>query len=452
MSIIGDHQFNLNQYNSFKSQLTWTPLQASNYTTGDLTPSKTSKTEAQFKLPYNKHTNLAQTTLDFDIDLASQGVGKGSSLILGAAFLDSLVLETSNGFKLVDIQEVNKFCSIVVRPNTKIDQIVGNDDTSLLYATENDLITMPNGIATDTLLETQYRKRSDAATAMSHTVSFRLGDFLKHSYLAIDKSFYYGNTDLFFKFNFAPYDKWVYKSNATADAADDTVPESITDGSLTITNLKLQLAIENNKDYMATRKASFEGSGYTVLTDYPYVNRVVSAGGTNQNMLVNLTATQGKTLKKIYHSVFDNTDTLNLSHDNSNRDYTNTSGVDVDKKINKYNTFIDSVQQNPNEIDTVDNLEPWRLLKTRLKSEKSCVLNRKIHEKNWYHVDDFSGSFSNQEVTQLPDQNIIDGMPIDKNVLYQFVTTDCRAAQFIHISVAVFTRVVRISSMGLEYV
>jgi hypothetical protein len=43
-------------------------------------------------------------------------------------------------------------------------------------------------------------------------------------------------------------------------------------------------------------------------------------------------------------------------------------------------------------------------------------------------------------------------MPIDKNVLYQFVTTDCKNAQFIHISVAVFTRVLHISNEGIQYV
>jgi hypothetical protein len=113
--------------------------------------------------------------------------------------------------------------------------------------------------------------------------------------------------------------------------------------------------------------------------------------------------------------------------------------------------MVDNEKMHTDTINTKNNIEPWRLHKIKLNSAKSIVYNKEVHNKHWYHLQDFTGSYSNKKTTLVSEDNLVQGEPVDRNFQYQFLATTAGDA-LIHLTIAIFTRRLHISNQGLMWI
>ena len=161
--------------------------------------------------------------------------------------------------------------------------------------------------------------------AVSYTVQFPL-KLIKNSAFSIDKNLYFAQTT-YLKVYFGPLSKVCYSStsnnNPSFGAKTTYVPAA---GNATIgvatapiqpIQFQLMLAVETNQDLrtMTMNKVTSGGLSYLI----PYVQAFKNPNtGASQNISIQLDQGNGRSLMKVYHSLYNSQEDLDTMYDHAN--------------------------------------------------------------------------------------------------------------------------------------
>jgi hypothetical protein len=230
----------------------------------------------------------------------------------------------------------------------------------------------------------------------------------------------------------------------TSQAAPATNASSIP--ALTINNVSLHLAVEQNHDIVNTFMYKFERGElqYTI----PYIQAFKNPGGamsSTSNIQIPLTQQYGKMLKRIIHTVWDPTEKVFSAYDCNNY-----NGI----KISTYRTALDSSPlqdhylscKKPEEMQL--NGDDWLENKKFLK--KSMILNKDHYSLNWFHMDSWVEPGLRE--SKVSDANFVDeGLLMDKARNWQISTMNS-ASNLVHYTFAEFSRVIDVTPVGVMFI
>ena len=419
-------------------------LNMSNLSSSSVSITATGSTQVHFKLPSNTVCNLARSKFECSVALSSQGGTERSYFWTDCFPFGAISLETGNGLQLMNLTEAPRFTKIVSKVQSEFKDYISNDESELLYpsnaidpsaqttpATGNSAYPNSTDLTQTYVIEPRYYSVSGAPATQTIGVSYTLGK-IKNTMLGLDKDVYFGQNDIYLKFTIEGTDKWAFQTASNGSAAA-TLSVPLT----SLTSVYLQLAVEVNPDINTELVNKFNASGLQLLIDYPIIQRQTNAAQTSQAWVINYTPANGKTLKRIYISAWNGTETLNTALDNLN-----TSGT---AKITSYNTYLDSRKL---QDDTVNcsTLDAWRINEGVCRG--SVYLDKSMYNKGWFHCDCFESHDRNSNVAA---ENLVDGLPMTNGVQYQFTAASANVA-LVLTSFAIFQRMVLINRDGVQFV
>lgn len=389
----------------------------------------------QFKLPFNTVFNLSKSRFSHSLTVPAQAAAVSAMIADAYPYVGEVSLETANGLKLLSLTESSRFSKIVGKTSMSLDEFLARDVSDLCYksnvANANGANATPGALRdqTENYIETKYENASVAGVANTVEVSYELGNF-KETILGIDKDLYFGQNEMNLTFNISGYDKWVYDRTATA---------TLNPVLATLDSVYLYLAVEQNPFLIDEIRKKFDGEGLKLLISYPIITRTQTQASTNQSIVIPFVPGNGKTLKRIYHTIWHVNDTMNRT-----MDCDNTNGT----RIVSYNTYVDSTKLQ-DDLVSCATLDPWRLNGPWCKN--TPILTRDVYMKNFFHCDSFEDPEMAKDKSQpVPPENRVDGLEMTKGFQYQFVATTGNSA-FLHINFAIFQRLVGIDKNGVQF-
>lgn len=206
-----------------------------------------------------------------------------------------------------------------------------------------------NGCGTIPETEQRYvftvgRASGMSADSATHLTSLqyliKLGQ-IPHSIFAVNKDLYFGET-LVLQINWATtpriaykYPAYTYAAGATGDNTHaaymrESHPNnvSVDDGNLVTDNTafnkiydcQLYLAVETNRLLIETIVRQMSTNGLRVLCPYMIAQKYTSTASETQNVQQRLNRAWGRSLLRVYHSVFNESERNHLAYDNNNLD------------------------------------------------------------------------------------------------------------------------------------
>lgn len=450
-SRVVSNQIYYKQSNEIAPRYKYVKINMSNIMSNSVTVSNTSSTQVQFKLPYNTVYNLSKSKLSVLIPVPAQtsGGNKVSYTTVDAfPFGNQTVsLETGNGLQLLNLSEAARYTKVVTKVNKPFKQFMTTDDMNIPHPYLGDTVANnknANNVNGSYLYEPEYFTQSATGTAVNIPFYYELSNFV-HSILSLDKDLYFGSQELYIKMTIDNVSKWCFSGSAANDPV--TAATALANPIVSLQNVYLWLAVEMQPEIIENIVTAYSSRGLRILIDYPVVTRIQTAASTNQAIVIPFVPAMGKTLKRLYHSVFNSADNTNLTLDCEN--------TTTNPKITSYNTYLDSTKLQDDIITsasamtaTAINADDWRL--NQPFCEDSVLFNYAVYQKNWVHIDDFSSAKSNTVGGVSPD-NLKSGLPMERGIQYQFIATSSNAG-YIHDNFAIFTREVEISPNGIQFV
>lgn len=448
------NQIYYKQINQYAPRYKYVKIYMSNINGTAVTVTATGTTQVSFKMPYNTTFNLAKSKLVYLVPIQAQTTNTTAQIVSDCWPLGNnpVSFETGNGLQLMNLVESSKFTKILRKLNIPLNEYLTRDDTNYPFPCNVTGATTTNQTGLGTVgsvayLENQYYQQSGAASAFNVPVMYELSNFC-NTILALDKDLYFGQNDMYFKFTIGPVNNWAYQTSTAGAGAGTIATLAPVIGSLQ--NVYLYLAVEQNPIIIDNLVSQYASSGLKILIDYPFVTKVATSGGANQSVVIPFTPAQGKFLKKVYHTVWNSTENLATA-----LDCENTSG---NGKVTSYNTYLDSTKLqddivvcagNTANTTTVINEDDWRINQPECKN--SAIFNQAVYTKNWFHCDNFQNPDMVKNAGPVSEQNIRDGLPMERGMQYTFSAATANTA-FIHDNFAIFSRDVHISPMGVMFV
>ncbi len=456
-STVTPKQIFLKKYDALAPRYKYLRVNLSNLTSSSVAVNPSTTSAVSFRLPGNTVYNLSKSRLRCDVPIPLQTGSLTSNMAVDYSFMDSISFETGNGVQLANIQSANRYTKIVTRVNTKISDYLTNDTSDMLFkqiTTLNPVGATGGAIASAVApfctreYSAQFLINSgvNGNTGLAQTiqVNYPLSSF-SHSIFSLDKNLYFGNSEMYIKGLVDAVDNWAY----TSDDATLTTPVTLTRAIGNLTNFYLFLAVETHPEIIQKIVSAYEqAEGLKVSIEYPIVTRVTTPAATSQNIVASLTPSMGKYLKRIYHTVFE------IGSDVSTfMDCSNLGG----SKITSYRTYLDSQPLQDDLVDTSAvslalsdlHLDSWRLNQNLCRN--TALIDLSDYDVNFFHCDLFDTP--NAEHTKpVPNENIQDGIAMKNGILYQYSATAAASLAFIHITAAIFTRDVRVTKEGVEFI
>jgi hypothetical protein len=354
--------------------------------------------EVQFELP-NKVYNLARSNLEFKVSVPPAGPDRSNALYLMGAPLDKVSVFSREGVYLVDSPNFQQF-SKTVTPSLTCREIAKNQDTwDGTSSSKNDktsfsynALSDEGGLARITsggkaiVNENTSSSMDTVAVSDNAPSSIRVRLNLKeihHSLLSCDRVMYFGQS-LILRVHFAAKKGFGF-SFVTNEKDDLTLPAADVAGiagDVTISDLKLNLAVETSPDIIEGLVARVQSAGLQVMVPYVYgFLYTTPRGSANVNQQIRVNAGHGQRLTHVISSHFDNNSNVLTSSylDNSNSDADGASS-----KVLRYQTSIDNNNLQEYVIDTRKG-EDYELLKPTLIG--STVKDVDDFESNRCHMD-----------------------------------------------------------------
>ena len=370
-----------------------------------VTLSQTSTTEASFEIP-SKVLNFSKSVLEFNLNVgdASAETKLNTVHALGVSPIDRISLYTRNGVFLTDINYFNNFSRTTFPATQSFDEMMCNP-IGFLHApvdiqTEfgglqrcNTLAKTgkqkPKGPGQDggneipvaglygftSITEPRYMIDSDVDSEAASSMRFRIRfSQIPHSILSVNKNLYFGEI-LVMRIQFAPLTKIGYEFTK----ANTRVSDALVLSSGTISSLSVWLALETNRYLVETIIRQTAANGMRLLIPYTYTFKYTSPASTNQTVQQRLNRGHGKSLLRIYHSVFNNTETLTTAYDSFN-----VGGV----KASSLYSSLDNERLQEVDLSTL-NSDDYNFMRDLLHG--SAVQNSLMHKFNWFWCDDWTG-------------------------------------------------------------
>ena len=449
---------NFKSVSEFAPRYRYLRLVVSNLNTGSFTLQPTASQMMEFKLPSTDVYNLSKSYLEYSMATgASTNPGYNWLHEDVPTVFNSIQLATSAGVSLCDLQNANNYGKLKMRQSVSTTELLGSDALGALYpsnalATANlqamqvpyqagNIYGAPAAAAyggVTNYLEPQHVTIStlEAGASQSVVSKYRqmpLGMFAD-TILGMDRDLYIP-TDTYLRATvFCPK----LGFNSTSGTAPTVGNSTTLNSAVTFSNVVLFLAIEQNAFITDAIKSKFASGGLKFQIPYTLGFRNNTSASGSVGVQIQMNRGYGKSLKKIMHSVWHNTETGASAYDCQN-----WNGA----KVSSYATYINSRKLQDSDISalqptgTVINQDDW--LHNKKFYKDSSVANAGQYQLAWCHTDSFAEP---NDHAGVPEENIVDGLPIVEPVIWQFngVTT----AALNHYTFATFLRDVAIVPSG----
>lgn len=384
-----------------------------------------------FEVPANT-INFCKSSLNFTVVVpASAGTKTNKLNNVGAPMLRSISVQTRAGLFLCDIQEVNRYLSLVLPAESRGSEWTGNDspiDAKYVVSGINRTTTgavgnqQIGGIVysntnADTFtplytgLQHTIQGAVDATTTLRYSLPFSL---FKNSILSMDLDQYFGGESVFLNLTWASRN---YIGHiGTADV--DTGVADLT-GDVPVSNLFLNMAVETNVVAQQVARAS---KSYTI--PYVYSNKLTFTNLGLQSLQVRYNRSQGSKLRKIYWGSFavSEANQYAFTHHNKAAGVTSTF----------YSLLNNNRLQQFNPVCA--ELEDFMLLKDKLKD--TPLENARAYYQNYIWIEDFTSGTIMYDGAYLTD-----GFELSEDALWTMNVTNSDASGRTHQAFSVTERV-----------
>jgi hypothetical protein len=370
--------------------------------------------ETLFEIPTNVF-NFAQSFLFADGQIppppavANQFLGLHSD---GFPFLQEIDLYTRSGIYLCQLPYANKYCKIIRKMHTTMNEYLSNGEESYLFPSATTVNFSPsqppvNGSAYMPILESGYVLTSNmyggiTTNALNFQINIPLSAF-KETIMACDKDLVFPDI-LVMRCLWGPGNQigWQF----TGANTPQNIPIPLTPAvavnpapnigiqAITLYNLTLYLATERNEDLAQSVRAIVNSpSGLNVLIDYPYPYKN-TLNGTSQSISLRLNRGHGVNLLEVVTSPFATGGTENEAYSCFNITNAGTAPF-VANGANPY-TAPALIQTYYSQLDNVRlqditlNCNPqfgddWR--ENRKNVIGTPYLSERVYYQNWMHCD-----------------------------------------------------------------
>lgn len=383
--------------------------------------------EVVFQLPAVKCFNLARSWFQFNVQFTNANVTNAMYAWVFAdliPYFQSVQVYTRSGLQLLTLNQANLFSRMVLKPNKKLTDLfcgynsAPSTDTQRYIPCYSDN-TGANNItvrydvtpATKANMEPTYLLRGAQTAAKNDPsllgqVQIQFKDF-PETILALDKDIMMNET-LLIRFVWAPISNIVFLGSDAANPTTGAVANTST--TQAVTNMEIHLAVEKNLDIINSIQAKISSpEGMSVLIDYPN-NVATTLSGLNQPVSLRINRSYGLTLKRIYHSVFNNTRaTANTGpYMNDNR-----AGI----QISEFYTMLNNTRLQDFNYVTAS-YDDYMAIKYLL--DGSVISSGDVYGYNWCWIENFEQG----NLTVLDDQSVIRGIDLNLGEFkYDFIGT-----------------------------
>jgi hypothetical protein len=386
--------------------------------------------ERLFELP-TKVFNPSESIFQWDTTIPDLNTKYNIAFADTIGELNQIELYTRSGQFLARIEDVNTYIQCVLPKETALSEFLSFEDSDVikpcnLASADNKLPTSSLG-GVNTASRAFVEKRYLVAGAVGNAGTqgdlilrrrFKLGSFL-NSFFSINKDVLFPEVLILrVLFNGS-------KLGFTADDAAGTTPIALA-GANVINNLQLLLAVEQNQEIINSLQQKIT-AGFDLMI--PYIHRYKNnLTGSQQNVSIRLNRGHGAVCKKIIHSLYHATETVNNAYNHSNLPAAAFSvAAPITLRTEEYYTMLDNNRIQQYNLDcSFDKMDDYVLHKPMLKG--SCLLDYKTYAYNWLHCEDFSNekSPSFSDVTPVSKDNLVSGLDLTIERKWDWVGTSMR--------------------------
>lgn len=350
---------------------------------------------------------------------------------------------------IVDIDNANKYMK-AIKKDIPLKELMTMDPINGLSISNSPANVVPalrngNSIgggpapSSRSFTESSYFQCGALNTAVAINLVVPL-NLYRNSFLAVDKDVYYGITS-YLRIYWDVLSRICYQSASNADPSAGT-PEAYT-GAATITNLQLMLAVENNMKIAEDVKARhLAGLSYVI----PYVQNFKNPNNNQtQSISLQFDLGWGITLAKVYHQVYNNTESLDTAYDCSNNGtlVDGSSNAVANQKVQQYYTQLNGKREQDLTLDCTYSggvFTDYMYMKRQLIGSSIESLN--AFQFNWVHVSDYV-------MADTDGDNVIGGIPLTSApITWTFYGSRMTSANYQHYTFAVFYRKLVLNGNG----
>ncbi len=438
---------------------------------------------AQFPNTFGQAINLNQSTTPVTINIGPNVMNLGEAILnyqlnlpAAAAYIwyhrqalpgvSHIQYYANNSMYIVDLDNVSNYCDIMIKKETSREDFLSMDPllngvgqsnsvVNVVPALRNSNTTvgnLPNLAANPSSMnftEPAYFDVSALAQPVTLIISFKL-KLIKNTWFSCAKEMYCPLTT-YLKIYFGPLSKIAYNSTSNASPSAG-VKTSYNGGAAaganaTITNLQLMLPIETNENIISMMQNKVLTSGLSYIIPYPVAFKN-SNNGNSQTISIQFDSTNGRTLQKVIHAVFNNLEDLDTAFDHQNNDVIAGSAVTAAlQKVQSYYTMINSKRQQDLTLDCTAAGPYLDYLQNRKYLEGSILSNLNVYQYNWHHTDDFCQFGSNYD--QQNTGELVSGIPLNLSpITWAFNGQIMRSNAFQHYTWAIFSKKMVIEPTG----
>lgn len=393
-----------------------------------------------FELPSGA-MNLSKSYLTFTATPTAGGANNYNwEQVNCLAHIDSIEFLNRQGTSIFNIREVSHYTKLVWLAETKVDDFltfpvsVGSHQNKLLHKINDTKSALKRADGQD--YETAYiePKQAEPGTVNAATPVLRAQIDLKMLYNTlceqdIDIDF---NETMIFKIYWNQANKILWYGTS---ATDPSAGAAQTAGALTLGSLSMYIAYEKNPEIIAKLKSQIMGDGVNILYQtYAVFKKNIPATG-NVSVSCKLNRGHGISLRRIYSSIFNTTETYNNMYDHSNR----SSG-----KLTSYNSSIDGQRLQEFTVNCGTSGQDYLINKAHLNG--SLILSCGQYDNNWFHVDRF------EEEVPLPVKNDENSQGIDLSLEKEYMFEFAAASAGNHYCFAIVQKLMRITKEGIQVI
>jgi len=400
-------------------------------------------TEVLIELPV-RAMNLSRSHLYFQIGIVDTGATYNNLQLwmnsgAFAPFRQMQLYTRSNTF-VSDIYELQNYTNMVWLPQTKLQDFLTFDQGLNCGAGSNTFAT-PNKNGFIQYLQPSYlnlpnlaNHRTDnslpqltgyenlhfyASNAVGNqngqgtlilNVMFPL-KLIYDSIFSIDKDILF-NEIMVLRLVFNGSNRFSFTTTA-GDLTNPTANPAVPGGNISVQNLKLYLAVEQNlaiENELRAKIASPEGM--SMLIPYIYTTKLGLPASSSQSLTIRYNRGHGLRLKKLFYAPYNTTEQLNTSFDHSN-----ING----SKISSFYTQIDSTRLQQYNVDCTNaGGQSQDYLEMKKYLLHSCLPTDNLYQYNWFWLDSF------EEQNPLSDdieENTICGLDLSTERQYEVIAT-----------------------------
>ena len=367
----------------------------------------------------------------------------------------------SSGQMMVDLDNLSNYSKIALKRNTSFENYMTNDIQNRLYPSNvvNNVVpairnsTPALAVAVPSSRnynEPAYFSVGALATAVTYDVMLPLKNITDTIFM-LDKNLYFGGALTYLKIYTQVLNKIAFQSASAAAPSTAGVETYVTAGAPAMSNLQLMLNVEIDPDVCADVMRTVNGGGLSMIIPYP-ISYKNSGQSTTQNITIQFDAGGGKSLNKVIHSIWDNSEANDLAYDCSNNP--TGDGSATPQKVQQYQTQLNGMRIQNINLDCTAAGHYIDYLNIRDQLRGSVLSNRNIFQWNWHHCDNWDNFGPDYNQNKSTGNELVSGLPLGetKALTWSFLGTVMNNAQYQHYTWAIFTRKLTITNVGVTCV